>query len=448
MIFMNVMLGFRMGMGAVCLLLPVLLAGCGNSSGADAGAEPNGEVPTITVITPERKMLTRTTTQPATVSGYFEADIYAKVTGYLTELHHDIGDSVEADAPLGVVSVPEMVKQLERQEALIRKLQADETRADSAWQVAQSLKAAAEAELEQAEAEVTKTTASLTADRRELDRTRDLVQRRSLTERMLDESQKRFESSEAAEVAAKAGVTSATAHVTVSASKVAVAVAEQSAAKAQTEVAQKQLEEMQALMNYATLKAPFAGVVTARNVDVGDLVRNTQSGSDGHHKPLFSVVQVDKVRVRIAIPENDAPWANPDDAVSLRLRAIPGPAIESKLKRISGRLDPSTRTMLAEVELENTEREVKLLPGMFGEATITLAEREGLVLPAGVVRHDEKGNSYVYTVGSDNTITRVEVTTGLDDGNEIEITKGLSGSERVVTATIGRLAPGQKVNVE
>ena len=127
---------------------------------------------------------------------------------------------------------------------------------------------------------------------------------------------------------------------------------------------------------------------------------------------------------------------------------FPGPAIESQLSRVSGRLDPSTRTMTAEIELKNQDRQIKLLPGMFGEVSITLAERNALVLPAGVVRYDGKGNSYVYAVGSDSTVSRVDVGTGLDDGREIEITSGLTGNEQIITATIGRFKPGQKVRVE
>jgi RND family efflux transporter MFP subunit len=432
------------------LLFLCLLTGCGDSPapGADAVSETEGEAPTVSVVKPERTTLRRTTTQPATVSAYFEADIYAKVAGYLTELKHDIGDTVEADATLGVVSVPEMDKQIERQQAEIRKLEADEKRAAAEVQVAKSMKTAADADLIQAQAEVAKTVALVAAYQRELDRTRDLVQRQSLAERLLDESQKRFESSEASQEAAEAMVTSARARLTVAESKIAAAKAEEDAAKAQTDVGRKQLEEIEALKKYATLSAPFRGVVTSRHVDVGDLVRNTQTASAGDRTPLFSVAQVETVRVQMAIPENDAPWANRDDPVSLKLRAVPGPAIEARITRVSGKLDPSTRTMLAEIELENTKREITLLPGMYGEATITLAERESLVLPAGVVRHDEKGKGYVYVVGADNTISQVEVTTGMDNGKQVEIQSGLKGNERIVTNMIERFTPGQKVNVQ
>jgi len=425
-----------------------LLTGCGNAlaPGAETGAETDNDLPTVTVVNPERNSLRRTTTQPATVSAYFEADIHTKVAGYLTELNHDIGDRVEKGAVLGVIRVPEMEKQIERQQAEIRKLEVDEKRAEAGVQVARSMKTAANAELAQAQADVAKAVALVAADRRELDRTRDLVQRKSVADRLLDESLKRFESSEAAQESAEAAVTSAEARLTVAESKIAAAKAEQDAAKAQTDVARKELEELQAMAKYATLSAPFAGVVTVRNVDLGDLVRNTETAPNTDPQPLFRVAQVGTVRVRVAIPENDAPWANPGDPANIRLRAIPGSAIDATITRVSGRLDPSTRTMTAEIELDNTQRKIKLLPGMYGEVAITLAERDALVLPAGVVRYDEEGQAYVYVVGSDSVISRAEVTTGLDDGKQIEIVSGLSGNERIVSNTIERFTPGQSTS--
>ncbi|MCH7688948.1 MAG: efflux RND transporter periplasmic adaptor subunit, partial [Planctomycetes bacterium] len=156
-------------------------------------------------------------------------------------------------------------------------------------------------------------------------------------------------------------------------------------------------------------------------------------------------------RVRIAIPENDAPWANVGDPVTLQMRAMPGQTFPGKISRVARALDESTRTMLIEVDLPNADG--ALLPGMYGEATIILEEiADALVLHAGAVRYNETGDSFVYVVDSvvDNvgTIRIVDVTTGLDDGKQIEITDNLDENDRVVDAMIGRLQAGQKVQVE
>jgi len=102
--------------------------------------------------------------------------------------------------------------------------------------------------------------------------------------------------------------------------------------------------------------------------------------------------------------------------------------------------------MLVEIDLPNEDG--RLLPGMYGEATVLLEEHvDSLVLPAGAVRYDEAGRSYVYVIDGENKVRHVDVTTGLDEGARIEIVAGLDGSERIATAMIGRLVDGQVVAV-
>ncbi len=147
------------------------------------------------------------------------------------------------------------------------------------------------------------------------------------------------------------------------------------------------------------------------------------------------------------MPENDAPAADVGDAAHVTLRAIPGKVFEGKIDRIARGLDPSTRTMLVEIDLPNPDR--RLLPGMYGETTIDLDQKpDALTLPAGTVRYDQKGQAFVYVVDDQNQVQIVNITTGLDDGNRIEISDGLKGSERVVAPMIDRLSSGQTVRVQ
>jgi multidrug efflux pump subunit AcrA (membrane-fusion protein) len=102
--------------------------------------------------------------------------------------------------------------------------------------------------------------------------------------------------------------------------------------------------------------------------------------------------------------------------------------------------------MLVEIVVPNSNG--NLLPGMYGEATITLKQKQqALMLPAGAVRFDKKGVASVYVVNADDTIREVPVKTGIDRGDEIEITTGLKADDRVVGPIIGRLQPGQKIRV-
>lgn len=235
--------------------------------------------------------------------------------------------------------------------------------------------------------------------------------------------------------------------MTVAREKAAVAEAGVKAAAAQTDVVRKELEELATLMQYAILKAPFKGVVTQRNVDPGDLVRNFQATSETSHKPLFEIAELDRVRLRIVLPETEAPLVRVGNAVFLKLRSLPDQKFEGTISRLSRRLDESTRTMMIEADLPNTEG--LLIPGMYGEATVTLQETpDALVVAATAVRFDETGNSSVYVVGADNTINVVAVTTGFDDGRQIQILDGLDASARVAGGMLGRLRTGQKVKVE
>jgi RND family efflux transporter MFP subunit len=175
------------------------------------------------------------------------------------------------------------------------------------------------------------------------------------------------------------------------------------------------------------------------------LVRNSQNNVTT--EPLFVIAQVDTVRIRVAIPERDVPLATVGDSASITLQALPGETFSGVIARIAGGLEQSTRTMLVEIDLPNTDG--KLIPGMFGQATILLDSRaDQVALPAGAVRYDGKGRSYVYVIDNDATIREVDVVTGVDDGHQIEITSGLTGHEHVVGPLLHRLSAGQKVNVE
>jgi HlyD family secretion protein len=423
---------------------PLFLAGCNQDEPAQPPAA--SDLPVVTIVSPTVTTIRRTTTQPATVHAYHEAQIYAKVSGYLDELKVDIGQTVSKDDPLGIISVPEMQKSREKQEADIRRLVAEEGKAAALIKLATAQVTSAKAQLDRAQADIATAVSQLNADKFEFDRVTDLVNQKAVAARLLDEATQKYESSQSAKASADAALQSATAVVTVAQEQEAVANAEETAAKAQTDVARSELDEIDAMMSYATLKAPFAGVVTQRHVDPGDLVRNIQTASESSRKPLFEVSQVDRVRVRIAVAENEAPLAGENDAVSLRLRALPGRPFDGVIKRVAKRLDEATRTMLVEVELKNEEG--LLLPGMYGEATINLEETpNALVLPATAVRFDETGNSSVYVVGSDSKVSVVSVKTGYDDGKQIQILEGLEASARVVDGRLGRLKEGEKVRV-
>lgn len=426
----------------VAIGLLAVTSGCSEATSATAKKDPGKPVPVKTVSVSQEEVR-RTTSQPATVHPYYRTEIRAKVGGYVGELKVDIGDYVEAGAVLAVIVAPEMQKQREIIEARIGRYQAEEGRAEAGVDLARANVRSAEAKLAQSKSELARADASLAAAESEFTRTSDLVERQSLQSRVLDEVRKKRDSQLASREAVASAINSAEADVAVASAREASAQADLKTALAETAIAQRELEELDVLIGYTTLKAPFAGVVTQRSVDPGDLVRKESEVGSGH--PLFVISRTDRVRVHIPVPEVDAALISRGDAISLQFPSFPAEeTLTAEVTRMAGDLDPSTRTMLVESEIDNPDR--KLLPGMFGQAVITLSTTSATnMLPARAIRFSESGQAYVYIVDSDRRVSVQEVTTGLDTGHAIEIVSGLQPGQQVVDAHLKRFADGDRV---
>lgn len=434
-------------------LLIGALTGCSQDSAGETsdGSTDAQRLTVVRVIRPEVRSLKQRTTQPATIQAFQQAEIHARVAGYLKTLKVDIGDEVAENDVLAVLSVPEMERAKDRQLALIKQLEADEKRYEAQKNLAEVGILVADALHEEAKSEISKAVAQLKADELERDRVRGLVADQSVARRVLDEAQKQYESSLAAKTAAEAKLNSAKTQVELAREKLKVAEREWQSAKEATNVARKRLAEMKTLMAFATLTAPFPGIVTERHIDKGDLVRNTQAASDDPRQPLFTLADVRRLRVHVMVPEHEAPLVREGADVRLKLRSLPRETFdEATVTRIAKKLDERTQTMRVEVVVDNRRdgSHWLLMPGMYGEATITLKQKpQAITLPADAVRYDESGHARVYVVEPDDTIRIVSVTTGIDLGDAIEIVSGLDSEARVVGPMVGRLKAGQKVRV-
>lgn len=434
---------FDRKLSAIGLLGFVLaVAGCHSEQAVSLSPEKAADVrvKTVSAITTD---VDKKTFQPATVLAYYETEIRCKVSGFVAELNVDMGDFVKKGDPLAVLDIPELRKKRLTLEAQIELLVAQEEGAASGVDLAEASVQSAKAQLEQAKSELGSVQASLAAAEAEFDRTSDLVQRGSLQNRILDEVRKKRDSATAGLGAIKSAVVSAEAEVAVAVASKAAAAAKLRSAEAETKVGRGELDELLVLIEYAILKAPFDGVITERNVNLGDLVDGQlNAGSD----PLFVLSQIDKVRIHIPVPEMDAPFVQRGDSVNIRFPSFASePALAASVSRIAESLDPKTRTMIVEAEVENTDG--KWLPGMFGEASIDLETKVAVnMLPSRAVRFDESGQAYVYLVSEDNTVQVTTVTTGLDTGNEIEILTGMVAGQRVIDGHLKRFTDGQRVD--
>ncbi|QDV40426.1 Efflux pump periplasmic linker BepF [Stieleria neptunia] len=423
---------------------PLLLAGCLPAPPVAKKSDADRVVAVRTVAVTESEVQP-TTLQPATVHAFYRSEIRPKASGFVSQLNVDIGDVVQAGQTLLQIDVPEMSKQREVIQARIARLKAEEKRAAAGVNLADAQVRSSQAGLVEAESEMNRADASLAAAESEFQRTSDLVERGSLQDRMLDEVRKKRDSERATKQAVASAIDSAKADVAVTEAQKVAAQANLEAARAETMIAERELEELDVMIDYATVRAPIAGIVSERNVEPGDLVG--KASDQASTRPLFVISQVDKLRVRIPVPETDAARVNPGDEVTLTFPSFSGePPIKAPVTRRSGSLDPSTRTMIVEVELENTDG--KLLPGMFGQASINLSTKVAAnMLPSRAIRFSEDGKAYVYVVGQDETVTVAAIETGLDNGKAIQVRSGLLPGQRVIDAHLKRFTDGQKVTV-
>ena len=208
-------------------------------------------------------------------------------------------------------------------------------------------------------------------------------------------------------------------------------------AKATIKVARFDAQRSQAMRGYETIVAPYDGVITRRNVDVGDL---TRPGTQG--EPLFTVVRDDLVRISVSVPEMYATEVDPGDRVLIRLQATPGKDFEGKVARTSWTLDVKNRTLRTEIDVANTKGTLR--PGLYAYATIIVEEHtNALTVPSSaVVRQDSQ--TYCVAVANGKA-ERKTVKLGFDDGTSAEILSGLQGDETIVRAYATGLTDGQPV---
>ena len=198
-------------------------------------------------------------------------------------------------------------------------------------------------------------------------------------------------------------------------------------ANAQKEAAYANYTNTLTQLSYCKITAPFSGTITKRMLDPGAYV--TSSGSS-QGTNIFTLMNVDKLKSIINIPEKYVPLLNKIQEIKVQADALPGKVFGAKLKKISDAVDLSTRTMAVEVDIESTSGILK--PGMFATITLILDRKpNALILPNQVVLNDDNGN-YVFLVNPDSTVTKKYVQLGIQQNNNDEILSGISDSNKIV----------------
>lgn len=269
--------------------------------------------------------------------------------------------------------------------------------------------------LQQAQAAQAAAEATLTQAQADFDRQQELVQRQAVSKAVLDNS-----------------------------------TANRDSAKAKLLQAQADTQQAQINLGYTRVVAPFDGIVTARQVSIGELV-----GGSGA-QVLATIVQLDPIYVNFSASERDVLLVRDlltkrgqsagdllGAPVEIALQTDQGFPHKGKLNYIAPSVDPATGTLAARAELQNDHRQ--LLPGFFTRVRVPLDEAPQLLVPTVALGSAQAGR-YVLTVDGNNVVQQRKVTIGTSVGDMTVIETGLTSDERVIVAGLLRAVPGQKVD--
>lgn len=204
------------------------------------------------------------------------------------------------------------------------------------------------------------------------------------------------------------------------------------------------MEQRVIMRDYTKVRAPYEGIVTARFADPGSLIQIATSSATTAI-PLFTIMDMDTVRIYANVPQDDSPWIVPGKTTaSVKVAELPGRSFIGTITRTTLALDPATRSLLVEIDLPNKDHALR--PGTFAQVSLGLREiPQALVVPPQAVISTQKGKS-VFIVEQGKAIS-IPVQTGISDGRWIEIASGLRGDEEIVIVGKRKLLEGTPVRL-
>jgi RND family efflux transporter MFP subunit len=318
---------------------------------------------------------------PGTLQAITEAPVLARADGYVKRRYADIGDRVAEGQVLAEIEAPELEQQVK--------------------QAASSLEQA-RSTLEQVKASLAQGVANRELSRVSAARYGNLEKRGIVSRQENDTYQARYQADAAAVDALEKGV---------------------SAARNSISASEANLARLTQMHSYLKVKAPFAGIITLRNVDLGTLVAagNTM---------LFRIAQTGTLRTFINAPQVNASEMRVGQSAQIAFNELPGKVFEGKVARSSGSLDAATRTLLVEVQVANPKGE--LLPGMYANVTLRAAREDPpLIIPSEALIARSEG-TLVAVVDPSGIVRFKPVRVGRDTGSEIEVLSGIQEGMKVV----------------
>jgi RND family efflux transporter MFP subunit len=342
--------------------------------------------PPVDVITAQGVGAVQRLVLPGYTAAWHASTIYARVDGYVAKWFVDIGDQVHAGQALALIETPDLDAEL----------------------------AAAHAQLKADEAKVLVRKAETEFARTTYDRWRD-------SPKGVVSEQEREEK--------KAGYDSA--------------VAQQRSAEADVALARAQVDKYQALAQFKKVSAPYDGVVTVRDIDIGNLVT---AGSTSSTTPLYVMTQNDPIRIFVDAPQSAADDLLNDKApVQVQTSAGVMRDYSGKVSRTSQALNPQARTLRVEVDIPNPKNE--FLPGMYVKVGFGLPPRGLVQVPAASLLFRASGPQ-VARVDSSGRISFRSVTIGRDDGSVVELSSGVTPGDRLALNVSSQITDGEMVRAQ
>jgi RND family efflux transporter MFP subunit len=215
------------------------------------------------------------------------------------------------------------------------------------------------------------------------------------------------------------------------------------AKQANLQSSQANVKRLRELQSFQKIYAPFSGVITARNTDIGALIDSGSSG--GVRTELFHVVQADKLRVYVSVPQVYSQAAKPGLTADLTLSEFPGRRFEGKLVRTANAIDPTSRTLLVEIAVDNPTGQ--LFTGSYAEVHLKLpTAASAFILPVNTLLFRAEGLR-IAVVGDGQKVELKQITLGHDFGSEVEVIAGVNGNENVIVNPPDSVVTGETVRI-
>ena len=384
----------RSGRRLVALGVLILLAGSlilgfwqhhqRDSQAMAAAVKQRDFVPLVRVQEVRASDATLLVSLPATSLGWETANIFGRASGYITKRHVDIGSRVKVGELLVEVTAPELDHQIAQAEATVAQVKAT-----------------------LAQTEANRELARVTADR-----SAALAPQGAASRQQADNDRLAYRAQQQAAVAQEATI------------------------KAQ----EAQLMVLRQQKIYQQVVAPFDGVVTQRNIDIGSLVQADAGGGT----PLFAMVHSAVIRIQLYVPQDQAFGLLPGAAAVVRVPEIPGRTFAGTVTRLADALQPGTRTLLTEIDVANDDGTLR--PGIYCTVELKIPRRTpSLIVPSAAVIFNQAGLQVAVVENDTARLRKIEVVRDL--GTEVEVSDGVAAGDKVILKPRVGLTDGSPVRV-